>query len=262
MTGALEAQTADKTKADAIPALEVEALSHFYGERKALDAVSFRLQPSTFAVLLGLNGAGKSTLFSLVTRLFTARTGAIRIFGRDLEREPGAALQRLGVVFQARTLDLDLSLSQNLRYHAALHGIGGREAERRTKELLSRIGLEDRAREKARSLSGGQMRRVEIARALLHKPRLLLLDEPTVGLDIEARADILRHVRGLVSAGGMSALWATHLIDEVTDDDEVIVLHHGKVMAHGIASDVVNASGARDIGGAFARLTGARTLDD
>jgi ABC-2 type transport system ATP-binding protein len=260
MTTALDAQIADKTAANAIPALEVEELSHFYGERRALDSVSFRLQPSTFAVLLGLNGAGKSTLFSLITRLFAARTGHIRIFGRDLEREPGAALQRLGVVFQARTLDLDLSLSQNLRYHAALHGIGGREANARTKELLGRIGLEDRAREKARSLSGGQMRRVEIARALLHKPSLLLLDEPTVGLDIEARADILRHVRSLVSAGGVSALWATHLIDEVADGDEVTVLHHGKILAQGAASDVVKASGVRDIGEAFARLTGVRSL--
>ena len=242
--------------ASAPPALEIVRLSHFYGERKALDDVTITVPPSTFAVLLGLNGAGKSTLFSLVTRLFNAKVGEIRIFGHELGREPGAALSLLGVVFQARTLDLDLSLAQNLRYHAALHGIGGREARRYTQELLQRIGLEARAEEKARDLSGGQMRRVEIVRALLHKPRLLLLDEPTVGLDIEARADILRHVRSLVSAEGLSTLWATHLIDEVAETDTVIVLHRGKVLAQGIAAEVIRSAGARDIRDAFSRLTG------
>ena len=173
----------------------------------------------------------------------------------------GAALSLLGVVFQARTLDLDLSLAQNLRYHAALHGIGGCEARRQTQKLLQHIGLEARARDKARDLSGGQMRRVEIVRALLHKPRLLLLDEPTVGLDIEARADILRHVRSLVSAEGLSTLWATHLIDEVAETDTVIVLHRGKVLAQGIAADIVRSAGARDIRDAFSRLTGTAVLD-
>ena len=122
-------------------------------------------------------------------------------------------------------------------------------------ELLARIGLETRARDKARDLSGGQMRRVEIARALLHRPRLLLLDEPTVGLDIEARAGMLRHVRNLVSADRISALWATHLIDEVADSDTVIILHQGKVLAQGLTTDVVRSAGAADIREAFATLT-------
>ncbi len=244
-----------KAQQDLIPALEVDRLSHSYGDRKALDDVSITVQPSTFAVLLGLNGAGKSTLFSLVTRLFNAQAGEIRIFGHDLRREPGAALKLLGVVFQARTLDLELSLAENLRYHAALHGIGGREARVRASELLGRIGLEARAHDKARNLSGGQMRRVEIARALLHKPRLLLLDEPTVGLDIEARAEILQHVRGLVASQGISALWATHLIDEVAESDTVIILHRGKVLAQGIAADIVKSAGAGDVRGAFAKVT-------
>jgi ABC-2 type transport system ATP-binding protein len=246
---------------DVTPALEITRLSHSYGQRKALDDVSITVPPSTFAVLLGLNGAGKSTLFSLITRLFNAQSGEISIFGHDLQRESGAALSLLGVVFQARTLDLDLSLAQNLRYHAALHGIGGCEARRQTQKLLQHIGLEARARDKARDLSGGQMRRVEIVRALLHKPRLLLLDEPTVGLDIEARADILRHVRSLVSAEGLSTLWATHLIDEVAETDTVIVLHRGKVLAQGIAADIVRSAGARDIRDAFSRLTGTAVLD-
>ncbi len=243
-----------------VPALEIAGLSHAYGDRKALDEVSITVPPGVFAVLLGLNGAGKSTLLSLVTRLFNAQAGSIRIFGRELAREPGAALSQLGVVFQARTLDLDLSLEQNLLYHAALHGIGGREARARAKAPLARFGLAERAHEKARNLSGGQMRRLEIAQALLHKPRLLFLDEPTAGLDVEARAGILRHVRGLVSEEGVSAVWATHLIDEAAESDTVIVLHRGKVLAQGIVSDLAKAAGAGDIGAAFARLTGTATL--
>ncbi len=239
------------------PALAVSGLSHSYGARKALDEVSFSVEPGAFTVLLGLNGAGKSTLFSLVTRLYAARKGEIAIFGADVMREPGTALRRLGVVFQARTLDLELSVMQNLVYHAALHGIGPIDAKRLGLEALRRAGLADRANEKARALSGGQMRRVEIARALLHKPRLLLLDEPTVGLDIRARADLLAHVRGLVRDEGLGVLWTTHLIDEIESDDRVVILHQGKVLADGRAADIVAESGEADIGAAFARITGA-----
>ncbi|MGO9545538.1 MAG: ABC transporter ATP-binding protein [Rhodomicrobium sp.] len=238
-------------------ALETIGLSHSYGARKALNDVSVHVAPSTFTVLLGLNGAGKSTLFALVTRLFNAQTGEIRIFGQELRRQPGAALKLLGVVFQSRTLDLDLSVLQNLQYHAALHGMSGREARSRADEVLGHVALGGRAHDKARTLSGGQMRRVEIARALLHKPRLLLLDEPTVGLDIEARADIVRHVRDLVASEGISVLWATHLIDEVLETDRVIVLHKGAVRAQGRVSEVTGSAGTKTIGEAFTKLTQA-----
>ncbi len=248
-------------EAGAPPALRVDSVSHSYGARKALDDVSFSVAPGSFTVLLGLNGAGKSTLFSLATRLFAARAGRIEIFGHDIARDPGEALRRLGVVFQARTLDLDLSVAQNLVYHAALHGIGAREAKDRAKTALTRVAMSDRAGDKARDLSGGQMRRVEIARALVHGPRLLLLDEPTVGLDIKARADILAHVRALVRDDNLGVLWTTHLIDEVRDGDDVVVLHKGKVLAAGPLGDVVAAAGAADIGQAFATLTGARAED-
>ena len=243
---------------DTVPALSVERLSHSYGARKALDDVSLSVARGSFTVLLGLNGAGKSTLFSLVTRLFAARSGRIAIFGHDVGRAPGEALRRLGVVFQARTLDLDLSVMQNLVYHAALHGIGPAEAKRRGTAALERVAMADRAGDKARDLSGGQMRRVEIARALLHDPRLLLLDEPTVGLDIKARADILAHVRALVAEQNLGVLWTTHMIDEVHDGDDVIVLHKGKALAAGPVADVIANAAAADIAGAFAVLTGAR----
>jgi ABC-2 type transport system ATP-binding protein len=238
-------------------ALSIEHVTHAYGERVALDDVSFTVVRGTCTALLGLNGAGKTTLFSLVTRLFAARRGKIRVFGFDINRDPGEALRRLGVVFQARTLDLDLSVAQNLRYHAALHGLGSHEAKGRADEVLARMELTGRAAEKARNLSGGQMRRVEIARALLHAPRLLVLDEPTVGLDINSRAGILQHLRELVAQAGLTVLWATHLLDEVESTDEVVVLHRGHILATGSAQDVIAAQGAKDIGGAFAALIAA-----
>ncbi|TLG77982.1 ATP-binding cassette domain-containing protein [Methylocystis sp. B8] len=239
------------------PALTIKEVSHSYGPRKALDDVSFSVPPGSFTVLLGLNGAGKSTLFSLITRLYAARHGEIEIFGHNIMREPGAALRRLGVVFQARTLDLELSVMQNLVYHAALHGIGPIEARRLAHAALARAGLADRAKDKARALSGGQMRRVEIARALLHEPRLLLLDEATVGLDIKARADLLALVRELVQEKRLGVLWATHLIDEIADDDQVVILHQGRVLATDRAQAIIVEQAAANIGDAFTHITGA-----
>jgi ABC-2 type transport system ATP-binding protein len=241
------------------PALSVDGVSHNYGARRALDGVSLAVQPASFAVLLGLNGAGKSTLFSLVTRLYNTQRGRIAVFGHDVAHEPGEALRSLGVVFQARTLDLDLSVIQNLVYHAALHGIGAREARARASNLLARIALADRAGDKVRNLSGGQMRRVEIARALLHRPRLMVLDEPTVGLDIKSRADILGHVRKLVADDGVGVLWATHLIDEVAETDQVIVLHQGRVLGDGRAAELVSATNTTTLRDAFTALTGGST---
>jgi len=238
-----------------MPALSIAGLSHCYGPRRALADIDFTVAPASFTALLGLNGAGKSTLFSLVTRLFGIQQGHIGIFGHDIAREPGEALRLLGVVFQPRTLDLDLSVMQNLLYHAALHGIDRRQARLRGAEVLARIGLDDRAGSKVRDLSGGQMRRLEIARALLHRPRLLLLDEATVGLDVKARADILMHVRRLVSEQGIGVLWATHLFDEITASDALVVLHQGRILARGQVARVVAEAGAPDLNAAFMRLT-------
>jgi ABC-2 type transport system ATP-binding protein len=238
-------------------ALEAAGVSYSYGKRKALDDVHFSISPGSFAVLLGLNGAGKSTLFSLITRLYSLQNGTIRIFGFDVNRAPSEALRRLGAVFQPRTLDLELTVMQNLIYHAALHGMPSREAKLRATAVLDMVAMSGRADDKARNLSGGQIRRVEIARALLHAPRMLLLDEPTAGLDIKARADILRHVRELVAHEGMAVLWATHLIDEIEPEDDVVVLHEGRVLERGKAREISARAGAAGIGAAFAALTGA-----
>jgi len=242
------------------PMLSVEAVSYAYGTRRALDNVTFAVAPATFSVLLGLNGAGKSTLFALITRLYATQHGCIRILDFDVARASGEALRILGVVFQSRTLDLDLTIMQNLMYHAALHGMHKREAEVRAGELLTRIALIDRVNDKVRNLSGGQMRRVEIARALLHRPRLLVLDEPTVGLDVTSRADILQHVRHLIAEDGIAVLWATHLIDEVDPRDDIVVLHQGQLLAQGSASRVVDECGVTSIRDAFIQLTRSEDL--
>jgi ABC-2 type transport system ATP-binding protein len=237
-------------------ALDVSAVDHRYGQKQVLYDISFSIAPGRFTVLLSLNGAGKTTLFSLVSHLYNTRHGTIRIFGHDISREPGEALRRLGIVFQARTLDLDLSVHQNLSYHASLHGIGRREALSRIRALLAQMDMSDRLHDKARSLSGGQMRRIEIARALLHRPSLLLLDEATVGLDIQSRAEILATIRELVATDGISVFWATHLIDEVEGGDHVIILDKGRVLADGKVDDVVRSCGANSIREAFATLSG------
>jgi ABC-2 type transport system ATP-binding protein len=237
-------------------ALDVSGVSHFYGAKRALADVSFSIAPASFTVLLGLNGAGKTTLFSLISNLYDTWQGSISIFGFDIGKNPREALRRLGIVFQARTLDLDLTVSQNLSYHAALHGIGSGAARARISALLNSVGMSGRLHDKARSLSGGQMRRVEIARALLHRPPLLLLDEATVGLDIQSRAGILSSIRDLVKTEGIGVFWATHLIDEVNDEDHVVVLHEGGVSAKGSVADVVRGTGKPNIRAAFSQLSG------
>jgi ABC-2 type transport system ATP-binding protein len=236
-------------------ALEIKALSHSYGKRKALDDISFSVKQASFTVLLGLNGAGKSTLFSLMTRLYAAQTGSISIFGFDISKQSSEALRRLGVVFQARTLDLDLSLAQNLNYHAALHGLSAKETRARSEAALAQINLSDRRLDKVRDLSGGQMRRVEIVRALLHRPDMLLLDEPTVGLDIKARAEILSHVHKLVKEEGIGVLWATHLIDEIAEADDIVILHQGKLIDKGSVAEILQRSGTPDMAIALDKLT-------
>jgi ABC-2 type transport system ATP-binding protein len=241
-----------------VAALSIEGLGHRFGPRRVLKDVSFSVAPGDFTVLLGLNGAGKTTLFSLATRLYAQAEGTIRIFSMDIRQRMLDCLRQMGVVFQQPTLDLDLSVEQNLFYHCALHGLSHREATERIGTEIDRVGLADQRREKARRLSGGQRRRVEIARALLHRPQLLLLDEPTVGLDIASRQFMLDHVRRLCREEGIAALWATHLIDEVGEGARVVVLHKGEVLADGAAAQLIGQMRAPSMRAAFETLVQER----
>ena len=217
--------------------LRVQNLSFAYGPKQALDAVAFDLPAGTFCALLGPNGAGKSTLVSLLTRLLVAPKGEIAIAGHSLRSEASQALAALGVVFQQPTLDLDLTVRQNLAYFAALHALPRSEIPDRIDTALTRLDMSERAGERVRSLNGGHRRRTELARALLHDPQVLLLDEPTVGLDAASRAAITGHVHDLAEQG-LTVLWTTHLTDEVRDSDHLLVLHQGKILANGRAGDI------------------------
>ena len=247
--------TQPKSATAGTAALEVSGLSFNYGAKPALADVGFTVGGGRFKVLLGPNGAGKTTLFSLITRLFDGPVGEIRVGDDDLRKQSGPALAKMGVVFQSPTLDLDLNVRQNLMYHAALHGMEKTDAIERMDVELTRLGMAERSGEKIRQLNGGHRRRVEIARALMHRPALLLLDEPTVGLDVPTRRDIVNHVHTLAREDGIAVLWATHLIDEISDDDDVIILHQGRVRADGNLAQVIRAAGADSISGAFDVLT-------
>lgn len=217
--------------------LEVRDLRFRYGAKQALDGVSFARPAGSFCALLGPNGAGKSTLVSLLTRLLVAPEGEITIAGHELARAPRRALADLGVVFQQPTLDLNLTVRQNMRYFAALHGLPRRGLDARIDAALDRLDMAERAHERVSALNGGHRRRMELARALLHKPRVLLLDEPTVGLDAAARAAIVGHVHDLADEG-LCVLWTTHLTDEVRAGDHLLVLHEGRILADGITRDI------------------------
>ena len=235
--------------------MRVADLSYAFGKKIALEHVNFQVNHGACSILLGPNGAGKSTLFSLVTRLYAASQGTIEINGKNLRRSRHKALADLGVVFQQPTLDLDLTVIQNLRYHAALHGLNRKQTRLRIKLELERQDMFERRYEKVRQLNGGHRRRVEIARALLHQPSVLLLDEPTVGLDIASRQAIVKHIHELAVQDNLAVLWATHLIDEVDDSDQLIILHQGKVLADGMVSTLLAQHQLNTVSELFQLLT-------
>ena len=236
--------------------LKISRLSHAFGAKQALRDVAFQVQPGMFCALLGPNGAGKSTLFSRLTRLSSGPPAEIRIAGEDLQAAPRKALAKMGIVFQQPTLDLDLTVRQNLAYFAALQGISGADSRVRIERALRRLDMSERAGEKVRALNGGHRRRTEIARALLHGPQVLLLDEATVGLDAATRRDITAHVHTLCAQDGIAVLWATHLTDEIEPTDQVVVLHQGRVLADQRADTIAMGKSLRD---AFLGMTGAPT---
>jgi ABC-2 type transport system ATP-binding protein len=227
-------------------ALFVSEASFHYGAKTALENVSFGVQAGEIAMLLGPNGAGKTTLFSLICGLFTTDKGRILIQGRSVTQS-AEALAPLGIVFQSQTLDLDLSIEQNLLYFCALHGIKRSIAKERIVIALKRMDLHTRLDQKVRSLNGGHRQRVEIVRATLHEPSILLLDEPTVGLDVTTRMELIRHLHDLPREKGFAVLWATHLLDEIRPNDRVLLLNQGKLMLDGQADSLLEDSGAQDL---------------
>ncbi len=242
------------------PVLLAQCVTKSYGALKALDRVSLQVQQGEFVALLGPNGAGKTTLFQLLTGFFVADEGTIAVAGHDIGDDPVSALKNLGVVFQQPTLDLDLSIEANLRFHARLQGMAGGAARDRIHEELTRSGIADRRGEKARIQSGGNRRKIELARALLTQPRVLLMDEPTVGLDPASRRDLLAHIRELKTTAGI--LWATHLVEEAEAADRVIILHRGKLLREGRPADLVRECGAANLNQAFLALTATPATQD
>jgi ABC-2 type transport system ATP-binding protein len=245
-----------QVKVAATPTLVVDGVHKSYGEVKALQGVSLSIAPGEFVALLGPNGAGKSTLFQLLSGLFVPDVGGIRICGEDFLKAPTRGLARLGVVFQQPTLDLDLDVTGNLRFHAALHGLGS-AGRARIAPLLEQVGLTASANTVVRTLSGGNRRKVELARALLHRPALLLMDEATVGLDPASRTTLMALVRGLCRDEGLSVLWATHLVDEAAQASRVFVLHRGRRLAEGTPEEVTAQGGGATLEEAFLKMTAA-----
>ncbi|MBX3605241.1 MAG: ATP-binding cassette domain-containing protein [Piscinibacter sp.] len=235
--------------------LRISALTKRYGKQAALQSLSIDLAPASFVALLGPNGAGKSTLFQVLTGLFAADEGEVEVAGYSLRHASSAALRHIGVVFQQISLDLDLSIRRNLRFQADLHGLPGALADERIAAGAARFGLSDQLGRKVRELSGGNRRKVELIRAQLHQPAVLLMDEATVGLDPKSRQDLLAALHSDVRERGVTVLWATHWVEEAADADRVLVLHKGRLLADGAPAEVTTALGGATLEAGFIART-------
>ena len=233
--------------------IEISEVSHNFGQKRVLDQINLSIKKGTFCALLGPNGAGKSTLFSALTRLLIPTQGVIKIHGNDIHKSPRPALSNIGVVFQQQTMDLDLTVFQNLRYFGKLQGMSGRDLNQRIDQVLTLLNMAERSHEVVRTLNGGHRRRAEIARSLIHDPKVLLLDEATVGLDPETRKSITDDMHKIAQTKGKTILWATHLCDEVGDDDQLVILHNGKILRNGQAHEIANGGNLLNV---FLSLTG------
>ena len=235
--------------------LSIKHISKRYGPQVALNALSLDIQPGQFCALLGPNGAGKSTLFQVLTGLFSPDAGDVELFGVSLREQPQKVLANLGVVFQQQALDMDLSVKRNLVFHAQLHGLRWGQVQAEAVALLAQLGLPDALERPVRELSGGNRRKVELARALLHRPALILMDEPTVGLDPKSRRDLIQAVKTQVREHQCMVLWATHLVDEAEQADRVLVLSRGQMVASGSPQDVTQQLGAATLEQGFIQIS-------
>jgi len=238
--------------------LSLRGLTKRYGARVALDALDLTLRRGEFTALLGPNGAGKSTLFQVLTGLFAADEGEVEVAGHSLRHDAPAALRHIGVVFQQIALDLDLSVERNLRFQADLHGLPRATARARIAELSAALGITGDLAHPARELSGGNRRKVELVRALLHAPQVLLMDEASVGLDPQSRRDLTAAIRADMSARSTCVLWATHLVEEAEAADRVLVLHRGRLLADGTPDAVRRQLGGDSLEEAF--ITATKTV--
>ena len=235
--------------------LSIKHISKRYGPQVALSELSLDIQPGQFCALLGPNGAGKSTLFQVLTGLFSPDAGDVELFGVSLREQPQKVLANLGVVFQQQALDMDLSVKRNLVFHAQLHGLRWGQVQAEAVALLAQLGLPDALERPVRELSGGNRRKVELARALLHRPALILMDEPTVGLDPKSRRDLIQAVKTQVREHQCMVLWATHLVDEAEQADRVLVLSRGQMVASGSPQDVTQQLGAATLEQGFIQIS-------
>ncbi len=237
--------------------LAIRDLAKAFGSRRAVDGVSLSVAPGEFVALLGPNGAGKSTLFQILSGLFVADGGHAVVVGHDIGHDPISALKELSIVFQQPALDLDLTVTANMQFQCDLHGIARAEARRRIAHWQQRFGLAERANDACRQLSGGMRRKVELARALLSEPQLLLMDEATVGIDPASRAAIVADVKALCHERAMGVLWATHLVDEAEAADRIVLMAAGKVRFDGKAADMMKLTCHATLIDAFLDLTRA-----
>lgn len=213
------------------PAVEIAHLAYRYGERKAIHDLTFSIAEREIFAILGPNGSGKTTLFRLLSTLIPLQQGEVRILGRDLRREAFAVRPQLGIVFQSPSIDKKLTVMENVIHHGRLYGLGGRELHTRADEMLARLGLADRRNELVEKLSGGLRRRVELATGMLHRPRLLLLDEPSTGLDPGARSDLWQYLEQVRDADGVTVVLTTHLLEEAQRTDRIAIMHNGTLAA-------------------------------
>jgi ABC-2 type transport system ATP-binding protein len=237
----------DAGQPDTSPAISVKGVSHRYGARQALTSVSLDILPGEIFSILGPNGGGKSTLFRLVSTLIPVQQGEVAVLGRSVTEGPDAVRRQIGVVFQAPSLDRKLTVAENIRLMGRLYGLFGRDLDVRLTELLDHFGLSDRKAELVERLSGGLKRRVELAKALVHQPPLLLLDEPTTGLDPAARADVWQLLKSLRERRGTTIVFTTHYLDEAEAADRLAILDAGRLVALGAAADLCGELGGDSI---------------